>query len=58
MVANSQWFEDVAGRDIKAISATLPPDVVSAAEARGQTADLWQGSVGLLAELEALGWGV
>jgi hypothetical protein len=28
-VANSRWFEDIAGKHIAAVAATLPPDVVA-----------------------------
>ena len=40
-VANSRWFEDVAGRHIRAAAEALPPDVVAAAQARGRACDLW-----------------
>ena len=39
-VSNSVWVEDVVGRRIAAIAATLPPQVVSAAQARGRSRDL------------------
>jgi tetratricopeptide (TPR) repeat protein len=52
-VANSRWFEDIAGRHIAAIAATLPPEVVEAAQARGRARDLWETASELLAELEA-----
>ena len=42
LVRNSQWFEDVAGRHIAAAAKALPPEVVAAAQARGQARDLWQ----------------
>jgi hypothetical protein len=51
-VANSRWFEDVAGRHLAAASAQLPPDVVAAAEERGRARDLWATAEELLAELE------
>ena len=51
-VANSRWFEDVAGREIAAAAATLPPDVVAAAQERGRARDLWATAEELLAELE------
>jgi tetratricopeptide (TPR) repeat protein len=51
-VANSRWFEDVAGRHITAFAATLPPEVVAAAQARGRARDLWETARELLAELE------
>jgi hypothetical protein len=51
-VANSRWFEDIAGRHIVAVAATLPPEVVAAAEARGRGRDLWGTAEALLKELE------
>jgi tetratricopeptide (TPR) repeat protein len=52
-VANSRWFEDVAGREIAVAAKSLPPDVVARAQERGQTRDLWVTVEELLAELEA-----
>jgi tetratricopeptide (TPR) repeat protein len=41
-VANSRWFEDIAGREIAAAAAsTLSPQVIAAAEERGRGRDLW-----------------
>jgi DNA-binding SARP family transcriptional activator/predicted ATPase len=54
LVAQSRWFEDVAGRDIDAIAASLPPDVVAAAEERGRARDLEATAEGLLVELEQM----
>jgi len=51
-VANSRWFENVAGQHIAAVAATLPPDVVAAAQERGRARDLWVTAAELLAELE------
>jgi len=39
-VTNSRWFEDVARRHLAEVAASLPPDAVSAARARGQERDL------------------
>jgi len=50
-VANSRWFEDIAGRHIAAVAATLPPDVVAAAQERGKARDLEATVAELLAEL-------
>ena len=50
-VANSRWFEDVAGKQIAAVAATLPPDVVTAAQERGRTRDLEATVVELLVAL-------
>jgi predicted ATPase/DNA-binding SARP family transcriptional activator len=40
-VAKSRWFQDVAGKEIEAIAATLPPEVVEAAKERGRGRDEW-----------------
>ena len=54
-VANAQWYEDVAGRHIAAAAATLPPDVVAAAQERGRARDLEATVQELLAELGEAG---
>jgi hypothetical protein len=51
LVANAQWFEDVAGVHIAAAAATLPPDVVAAAQERGRARDLKATVEELLEEL-------
>jgi predicted ATPase len=51
LVANSRWFEDVVGNHIAAVAATLPPDVVAAAQERGRARDLEATVAKLLAEL-------
>jgi hypothetical protein len=51
-VANSPWFENVAGRHVAAAAASLPPDVVAAAQERGRARDLEATVAELLAELE------
>ncbi|HEX6383367.1 MAG TPA: tetratricopeptide repeat protein [Anaerolineae bacterium] len=40
-VANSRWFEDVALRELKNVTAALPDDLAAAARKRGQVGDLW-----------------
>jgi tetratricopeptide (TPR) repeat protein len=50
-VANSRWFEAVAGKEIAAVAAALPPDVVAAAQERGRARDLWKTAEELLEEL-------
>jgi hypothetical protein len=50
-VANSHWYEGVVGNHIAAAAATLPPDVVSAAQQRGRARDLWETAEELLEEL-------
>lgn len=39
-VANSRWFEDVAGEQVAAAAEALPADVVQAAQERGRARDL------------------
>ena len=41
-IANSPWFEDVAGRHVAAAAGSLPAAVVAAAQQRGQSQELWQ----------------
>ena len=51
--ARSRFWEDIAGRHIAAAAASLPPDVVAAAQARGRARDLMETAHEVLAELEA-----
>jgi predicted ATPase len=51
-VAKSRFYDDIIGKHIAAVEATLPPDVVSAAQERGRARDLWETAKELLAELE------
>jgi predicted ATPase/DNA-binding SARP family transcriptional activator len=51
-VANSRWFEDVAGKHIAAVAATLPLDVVAAAQERGRARNLDATVAELLDEVE------
>jgi predicted ATPase/DNA-binding SARP family transcriptional activator len=51
-VANSQWIEDISGRYVAAAAASLPPDVLEAAKARGSTRDVQATVAELRAELE------
>jgi hypothetical protein len=52
LITHSKWFEDVAGRELSDLAATLPTEAAEAAQARGRTLDLWQTVTALLAELE------
>jgi len=52
LVGNSQFFEDIAGRQIAAAAAGLPAEVVAAAQARGRAQDLEATVMELLEELE------
>lgn len=51
LVANSRWFEDVAGSHLAAIADTLPAAVGAEAKERGQARDLPAAAEGLLIEL-------
>jgi predicted ATPase/DNA-binding SARP family transcriptional activator len=50
-VANSRWFEDVAGNQLSALAANLPAAAVNAARERGQARDLDATVEELLTEL-------
>ena len=50
-VANSCWFENVAGGEIAAHTENLSPQVVEAARTKGNSLDLWQCAAELLDEL-------
>ena len=49
-VANSRRYEDTFGRHISAIAASLPPDVVAAAQERGRARKLKATVMELLVE--------
>ena len=53
-MANSRWFEDVAGRHIVAAAHPegVPPELAVAAQERGRERDLWATLEELLTELE------
>jgi hypothetical protein len=50
IVSYWRWIEDVAGRHIAAAAASLSPDVVAAAEARGRVRDMNATVAEILAE--------
>lgn len=52
-VANSQYFDDFAGKYIRAAAENLPPDEVAEAQARGLARDRESTIKELIAELEA-----
>jgi hypothetical protein len=52
IVANSQWFYDVAGKEIEAIAGSLPPAEAEAARAKGAEMDLWKTAEELLKEFQ------
>jgi tetratricopeptide (TPR) repeat protein len=51
--ANSRYWEDAAGKHIAAMAATLSPEIVARARARGRTRDLTATVAELLIELES-----
>ena len=51
-IANSRWCQDVFGKPMAAAAASLPPEVVAAAQARGRALDLRATAEELAAELE------
>ena len=55
IVANSKWFDDIAGDEIAAAAEELPPEIVETAKARGRGLDLWETAGVLLNEFNALG---
>ena len=40
-IANSRWFYDIAGQELEALAASLPPAVAAAAQERGRALDLF-----------------
>ena len=41
-IANSRWMADVVGERITAVTQTLSPETIAAAQAKGKTLDMWQ----------------
>lgn len=41
-VANSKWFEDVAGRHIASLAVALPSETVTTAQAHGISLEFWE----------------
>jgi hypothetical protein len=52
LIAASRWWHDVVGQHIIAAAATLPAEVVAAAQGRGRTRDPQAALAELLADLE------
>ena len=40
-IARSRFYEDIVGRHIAVVAASLPPDVVTAARERGRARNIW-----------------
>jgi hypothetical protein len=55
-LAKAQLFEDIAWRQVREATASLPKDVVAAAQERGEALDWWETAEALLHELKAHGW--
>ncbi len=49
-VGNAAWFSDVFGQVVEKAAASLPPEAIAAAQARGEALDLWQAAKELLVE--------
>ena len=50
-VANSRWFEDVAGQQLQTMTASLPAEVLDSAQERGRLQDWGVMAAELLSEL-------
>lgn len=48
-VARSQWYREVAGRELEAAFAAVPAEVANAARKRGERLDLWETAAELVA---------
>lgn len=53
-IANSRWFEDIAGRELDEMAALASPAPAGAVGQPGQELDLWAASAALLVELEKI----
>jgi hypothetical protein len=51
-IANSRYYEEIAGRHIAAVADTLPPEAVATARERGRARDPWETAAELARELE------
>jgi DNA-binding SARP family transcriptional activator/predicted ATPase len=54
-IANSPWYEEVAGRHVRAAAQMLPNQAISAAEERGRARDLWETAAETLLAVAAVG---
>jgi ATP/maltotriose-dependent transcriptional regulator MalT len=50
VVANSQWFDTVAGQHVRSAGKALPVAAIAEAQGRGRARDLWETARQLLAE--------
>ncbi|MEM7028551.1 MAG: BTAD domain-containing putative transcriptional regulator [Chloroflexota bacterium] len=51
-IANSPYYEDIAGKFILEASASLDPETIAAAQRAGQARDIWQTGAKILAVLK------
>ncbi len=51
-----RWFEDMVGQHVAAAAATLPPEVVAAAQERGWQRNLWETAEELLHDIKDWTW--
>lgn len=51
IMANSRYYDDLVGREVAAVAASLPPGVAQTARARGRALDVWA-AADLLAYLQ------
>jgi tetratricopeptide (TPR) repeat protein len=49
-ITNSRWFREVACQELDDLRATLPPEVIAAAEERGRELNVWETANDLLEE--------
>jgi DNA-binding CsgD family transcriptional regulator/tetratricopeptide (TPR) repeat protein len=50
-ITNSRWFDEIACKELDSVLASLPPEVASAAEARGRVLDVWETADQLLLDM-------
>lgn len=50
-VGKSHWYDDIAGKEINQAALDLSPDVIKAAQARGNSLDIWDSIEQLTAKL-------
>jgi hypothetical protein len=55
-MANSALLKDGIGKQVAALTADLPAEMVAAAFERGRSLDLWETAAEILDELGELGW--
>jgi tetratricopeptide (TPR) repeat protein len=51
-ISESQWFEDVIGKQLASVTEDAPPEMIASAQARGEGLDPWKTAQELLVEME------